>query len=555
MSVAVDGTRLPEFLIPHELLSFQPTERELFMPVKSGTGLRLIQNNVLLREKEREQIADFRKCQAKKKIALADSVVPHIYRYIQMAQGNISKAVQLAVEGQEWRRKTFGPGPMQESELYEDLKMGFAYFPGRDSAFRPWLILRLKVIAEAKHWSSQRILNLCVYSWEFACRYLFIPGKVETLNVVVDCEGVGLTTLPKDKLITVIGFAGSPAYPGRLNQLFIVNPPPFFSSMIGFIKAFMAEADRKKLQVCKGKEMIAGTTALHQMEKKYGGTREPVTTFYPYPLLPGPFTADYDGGPDRANAVPYCHRALCGQSTVGTLCETTEVCSIPWSPLAQDIFDECGIPWKSDYIYVPFSPTVARTTFTAIVGSDEFATIAGVTDSKIDDTSEMPSLATGMPGLPCRRSIRFSHVSKRLGSYFRPEGDCVNDQDITLLLNDINDKIITRVGSGSNLVASHNANDTALTRTYSADIGRASDHPSVGSKGDKFNVGVPLEKKVLRIDTKAIDDEYAIALEVDYIKETDGFVSEISPEQSARALMRIKKKTCGCLTGRAYNVY
>ena len=32
--------------------------------------------------------------------------------------------MQLAVEGQEWRRKTFGPGPMQESELYEDLKMG-----------------------------------------------------------------------------------------------------------------------------------------------------------------------------------------------------------------------------------------------------------------------------------------------------------------------------------------------------------------------------------------------------------------------------------------------
>lgn len=370
MAVRLDQSKLSPFVCPQELLAFEPSEEDAVLPMKGSEGFRLIQNNILLTEIERARIASFRAYQKKMDIKLAPSLQPHIYRYIQMAQNNIPKALQLAVQSQEWRRQTYGEGPLYENELREDLESGFVYFQGRDSSFRPWLIIRVKVLLERKHWTTKRVLSLCFYAWEYAARYLLIPGKVETMNIVVDCAGISLTSIPREKLFEVIGFAGSPAYPGRLHQLFIVNPPAFFSTVFTVIKVFLSEQDRKKLHICKGVDLCKGRSAAHQMEKKYGGSRDDITTFYPYPLPPGPFQADYDGG-QEIDAIPYCHRALCSKTTAGVLCETEELRLSPWGPMAPEIFEECDLAWPKHYETIPLGVSILRSTLITQISFDD----------------------------------------------------------------------------------------------------------------------------------------------------------------------------------------
>jgi len=405
MAVRLNQSTLSPFVCPQELLSFDPSTEDAVLPMKGSEGFRLIQNNIVLTEKERARIASFRALQKKMDIKLAPSLQPHIYRYIQMAQNNIDKALQLAVQSQEWRRETYGDGPLFENEMREDLETGFVYFQGRDSSFRPWLIIRVKVLVEHKEWSSKRAIRQCFYAWEYAARYLFIPGKVETMNIVVDCEGVSLMSIPREKLFSVISFAGSPAYPGRLHQLFIVNPPAFFSSIFRVIKAFLSEQDRKKLHVSRGEDLCHGRSALHQMEKKYGGSRDEITIFYPYQLPPGPFLADYDGGPDK-DAVAYCHRALCAKTTAGILCETEQLQQTPWCPMAPEIFQECGIPWPN-YDTLPIGGGLTRSTFVTQISFDDLDYLP----PQISNVDAEPSVSMRLT-----KVSRLSRISSRLTS-------------------------------------------------------------------------------------------------------------------------------------------
>lgn len=234
------------------------------------------------------------------------------------------------------------------------------------------------------------------------------------------------------------------------------------------------------IRKCKAKALCAGRAALHQMEKRFGGSRETVTCFYPYPLPPGPFGADYDQG-IRQDAIPFCHRALCSNTSVGVLCETKAVPTGPWSPMAPDIFEECGIEWPEEAECLPYSRTVSLDTFV-------------ITDGDLG-----------------------RQTSEEKGKSFRMRSISLDNLEIPL-----------------------------FPSSRSIRVGRVKAVPVTRKPvQEEFHVGV--EDVIVGTENVVVEEvEGGVQCEVDYIRESVGFLEEISEDRSTWALksLRLRKRRC-----------
>ena len=65
-------------------------------------------------------------------------------------------------------------------------------FCGRDKQLRPILVLRPSRIKS--EWQNERDCNefikMIVFYMEFMIRYMLVPGVVENLSVLFDCDGI-----------------------------------------------------------------------------------------------------------------------------------------------------------------------------------------------------------------------------------------------------------------------------------------------------------------------------------------------------------------------------
>merc|ERR1719506_3629967 len=89
--------------------------------------------------------------------------------------------------------------------------------------------------------------------------------------------------------------------------------------------------------------MLQEMFAPHQLPKRYGGTREDITTFYPFPLLAGPYDAKSKASDPEA--VPNCHVVLGEQTRKGVVWESGG----PRTPIrfaagSWKVFREAGLP-------------------------------------------------------------------------------------------------------------------------------------------------------------------------------------------------------------------
>merc|ERR1719265_2408778 len=107
-------------------------------------------------------------------------------------------------------------------------------------------------------------------------------------------------------------------YIGRVYKFYVCNMSWMLSAIAGTASAILTDRQKQKLVFVKDVKELRESFALHQLEEDLGGSRAPCTTFFPFPLLPGPFTAGYEGGP-RQDAVPGCAEALPEETYMGKL--------------------------------------------------------------------------------------------------------------------------------------------------------------------------------------------------------------------------------------------
>jgi len=287
-----------EFLLPAEVLLFEPTSAEIFQRSDpSRKGARLIFLNTPLSDAETESLAELRELLVRRGIlAAASDPLPrymqtHALRMLQTCKFQPAKVLDMMKVFVSERVRRL---PIAEADVIDDLRTGFIYWHGRDRKCRPCLVFRLERLGHLAR-DKERAIRAVIFALEYALRFAMVPGRVENWVVLVDVQNImaSLSPLFLSTFISTaaaIGATLEKVYCGRMVWTKIVNMPG--SSMI--VKAINSVIPTEKK--CKISFHADGAAALaehfepNQLERRFGGSApdlDPDET-YPFHFFPNP---------------------------------------------------------------------------------------------------------------------------------------------------------------------------------------------------------------------------------------------------------------------------
>lgn len=148
---------------------------------------------------------------------------------------------------------------------------GMFYPCGRDKHFRPILVYNCKKI-DLK--DIENSLKATIFVHEEVMQHMFLPGQVESWNIIYDLGGMGITEIPTGTLKTMLQKM-SANYGGRLYRLWVVNAPMSITFSWKIVTAFLDQVTVDKIKISKSstdKDMW-NLCDKSQIEVRYGGTQ------------------------------------------------------------------------------------------------------------------------------------------------------------------------------------------------------------------------------------------------------------------------------------------
>ncbi|KAH8582730.1 protein with signal peptide and Sec14d domain [Cryptosporidium sp. chipmunk genotype I] len=186
------------------------------------------------------------------------------------------------------------------------LREGCAYFIGRSATMNPVLVIRASTIISIKNFKQSSASFLSMFLMSFAEKYLFFPGKVEAIDIIVDCRGFSLSnfsTLLRIKPIILYwqdeGIINQ--YPLRFNNVFIIQQSDIWGTLKDILGRFWLTETVKSVKVISNVsnnpkdspdlKLLWRYISPHIIETDIGGVRPKLQNgqFYPFRILPGPY--------------------------------------------------------------------------------------------------------------------------------------------------------------------------------------------------------------------------------------------------------------------------
>jgi hypothetical protein len=206
-------------------------------------------------------------------------------RFLQATGFNVSKTIEILIEHVDWRKVSL-PGRINDRGM-EILNLGFIYIHGRDSRFRPIIIIIANVYEEYKReYSNADWERAVIYLLEYTINNLLIPGQVENWNVICDLKDISITSLSDDmkRILSML----QNNYRCRLFVMYIINIGGWVSFGWSIIKKLVTPCTERKIKLLKTtniNELFFFINPL-QVEKKFGGLAEDIVNFYFPPIFP-----------------------------------------------------------------------------------------------------------------------------------------------------------------------------------------------------------------------------------------------------------------------------
>lgn len=340
------------YSLPAEVLTFSAPDTIVISKFSNGDSERKIHCNIKLSEHELERLK-LMQAEAKThdEMYFYPSVTAMATRFLSRARMDPKKAVKLMKETQEWREEFFGKGPIREEEVKDDMQNGIVYFSGRDFAFRPNIIIRPLRIPQRWYQEKRidKMIRILIYCMEYFLRYMVVPGRIENLNVIVDLNNLSISQVPIAALQEVYKVLGQ-HYIGRVFKFYVCNVSMFLSTMAGVVRAMLTDRQKQKLNILSDLKELHKDFALHHLEADLGGTRPNITKeqgFFPFPMLPGPYTAGFRGEADMSQ-VPNVHELLSAIGCMGRLWDVKrsdeQNSKLDYGPKAVDVLKRCKLP-------------------------------------------------------------------------------------------------------------------------------------------------------------------------------------------------------------------
>ncbi|KAF7458554.1 CRAL/TRIO domain-containing protein [Cryptosporidium felis] len=186
------------------------------------------------------------------------------------------------------------------------LREGCAYFIGRSASLSPVLVIRASNIISIKNFKQSSASFISMFIMAFAEKYLFFPGKVESIDLIVDCRGFSLSNISTLLRIRPIilywqeeGIINM--YPLRFNNIFIIQSNEIWGTLKEVLGKFWLDETIKNVKVIsnvpqnpKNNEdlkLLWRYMSPFIIETDLGGLRPKLGPgqFYPFKILPGPF--------------------------------------------------------------------------------------------------------------------------------------------------------------------------------------------------------------------------------------------------------------------------
>lgn len=336
------------YCIPQDIFTFKPEEHDVFKIFFKGTAkevrIRQIFMHTQLSEEDQRWLTEFREHCEKSDWKIPLFMEPMVLRIIWLAYRKwgdniITRSFDLAKMMVEWRQGFF-PLNDQEPELKAMLDSGVMYWVGRDQSLRPLLLIKLSRLAKGAN--PEVFKRLTIFCFEWGLRYLIIPGLVETVTVLLDVRGVALHQLPVSALTDMTNTL-TKQYPFRLNRMLIINDSFFVQTVWNIAKQFLTEVQQQKMLFFRTgyEEELMKEYTPWQLETIYGGTRPEITSFYPFPIAPGPYTV---GSKERPDSYKNAYRATDRVTSLGVLWEKECRMPIQWAPGAVEVFKDLSLP-------------------------------------------------------------------------------------------------------------------------------------------------------------------------------------------------------------------
>jgi hypothetical protein len=206
-------------------------------------------------------------------------------RFLQATMYKADKTINILLQHFEWRKSYF-PFTITNKAM-EILNSGFIYVHGRDSLYRPIMIINAKFYVDNMNkYTYEDFLCCVIYFIEYMINNLLIPGQVENWIIITDLNGVSLLGIPKD-MKSMMGVLGA-NYRCRLFINYILGMGTVLNFLWNIVKKFLDEVQLKKIKFLKKGEFgpIFDYINEEQVEERFGGKAKNLTEGFFPPVMP-----------------------------------------------------------------------------------------------------------------------------------------------------------------------------------------------------------------------------------------------------------------------------
>ena len=264
--------------MPNDIMyRYFPNENDIIIKEKNPKdNYRFIFNGMEKTEFEQEKFDEFNEfIKEKEKKKNIDHFLPDWWiesdtmRYLQASNYDIKKVYTLIKEN---LKTTENARKIIDKRIRYILNYGFIYMHGRDTHFRPILVIEVKRAIELMDkldYTFEEVSQSILFFMNYIVNYMLIPGQIENWILICDLKDVGITKLPKFKSI----LSSLSKFRCRVIKNYILHLGSLIKAAAQSILSLMGSASAKKLVVVdkKNLEIMQEFIRKENLQKKHGG--------------------------------------------------------------------------------------------------------------------------------------------------------------------------------------------------------------------------------------------------------------------------------------------
>jgi hypothetical protein len=202
-------------------------------------------------------------------------------RFLQSNRFKIDTTIQSIKKHMRWLKEHIPP--KVQDNTFKILNCGFLYVHGRDSRYRPIVMVNTNAYLDNRHkYSYHEWENACIYLIEFIKDKLLLKGQIESWMIFCDLGRLSLLSAPNDLKELVLALQDN--FPCRTSNIILYGVSGFISILWTLLKSILDKVVVKKMKLLshKQKEELFQFVNKEQIEQRFGGfVRDKVGNFFP----------------------------------------------------------------------------------------------------------------------------------------------------------------------------------------------------------------------------------------------------------------------------------